>query len=176
MRAQACLLSPASYIPATRASRHADTHVLPVLVALGHQDSRRHWAVEAQQVASGERGVWEAEWPRGEGLLCPHLLAFQVPPICQTGPAQGSLSSQQCPDPGESSLPKEGGTSLHGAQVSQSELQQEGSGMTSTSRWRSQSPQGWEGGETEAQRGVMNSLSTHSQLDLSNYPRSRQLG
>ena len=33
------------------------------------------------------------------------------------GLAQGPLPTQQCPDPGESSLPREGGTSLPGGQA-----------------------------------------------------------
>lgn len=73
----------------TRASRRADTNILPALGAL----VCRLQAAPSGGATGGcewEEGSVGAECPRGKGLLCPHLLAFQVSPICQTGPGPGS--------------------------------------------------------------------------------------
>lgn len=74
--------------------------------------------MEPQEAASGKRGVWEQNAPEERACSAHTCWHFKCHPSARQDLVQGPLSSQQCPDPGESSLPKEGGTSLHGGQVS----------------------------------------------------------
>lgn len=74
--------------------------------------------MEPQEVASGERGVWEQNDPEERACSAHTCWHFKCHPSARQDLVRGPRSSQQCPDPRESSLPKEGGTSLHGGQVS----------------------------------------------------------